>query len=345
MRIDAVITWVDGADPAHRAARARYRSGDGDGGEGRYVQSGEIYVALASILKYAPFIDRIFVVTDGQVPRDLDRFEAAGICAPGRIRIVDHDMIFAGLPAARPNFNSRSIEAAIHRIPGLSESFVYLNDDMLLNRPARPEDFFRDGRPRLQGEMRRSAAKRVGARAKAWLRRIANRPDRRPSHLFAQETAARMLGFEGAFLRVPHKPHPLRVSTIADTLDRLPGALDRQVGFRFRDRAQYLPVALANHAEMRLGAAVAPPPDLVYLRDRRGADFDGDLARIVDGSAQYACIQGLEALDPDRRGRVLEALARKFASHLPDPIRARLHDPSDSPGQRVACEKTSPPTM
>ncbi|MDE8160206.1 capsule biosynthesis protein CapK, partial [Erysipelothrix rhusiopathiae] len=35
----------------------------------------------------------------------------------------------------------------MHRIEGLSEHFVYFNDDMFLNKPVTPEDFFKEGLP------------------------------------------------------------------------------------------------------------------------------------------------------------------------------------------------------
>ena len=47
------------------------------------------------------------------------------------------------LPAtALPTFSSHAIETSLHRIPGLSNHFIYSNDDFLLTRPTGPEDFF-----------------------------------------------------------------------------------------------------------------------------------------------------------------------------------------------------------
>ncbi|WOI55452.1 Stealth CR1 domain-containing protein [Palleronia sp. LCG004] len=327
MTIDAVIAWVDGADPVHRAARAEYAQAPADGDETRFVQSGEIYVAIASILKFAPFIRRIFLVTDNQVPADLELFAASGLSAPDGIEVVDHDVIFNGLPAARPNFNTRAIEGAMHRIPGLSPSFVYFNDDMFLNSTATPGDFFQGGLPVLRGEMIKTRAARPLFRAKSALKRAVGRPDTRPSHLVSQEVGARLMGFERTFLRVPHVPHPLRVPTIEEALAAHPGLLDAQVWFRFRDRAQYSAVSLANHAEMAQGVPVLPSPDLVYLRDGRDSSFADDLARIADGAAPYACLQGVEGLAPERRRDLMETLVKRFASHLPNRIRERLLDP------------------
>jgi len=41
-----------------------------------------------------------------------------------------------------PSFSSHAIEACLHKIDGLSEQFLYLNDDVILNSPCLPGDFF-----------------------------------------------------------------------------------------------------------------------------------------------------------------------------------------------------------
>ena len=135
MEIDAVYTWVDGADPAHRAKRARFRPHEDarDATAERWRDNNELRYSLRSLHRYAPWIRRIFIVTDGQVPSWLDT-------AHPRIEIVDHTAIF---PDRRflPTFNSCVIEAFLHRIPGLAERYLYLNDDFFLGQPVAPSDF------------------------------------------------------------------------------------------------------------------------------------------------------------------------------------------------------------
>ena len=41
-----------------------------------------------------------------------------------------------------PTFNSAAIELNLHRIEGLSENFVFFNDDMYLIQDVKPDDFF-----------------------------------------------------------------------------------------------------------------------------------------------------------------------------------------------------------
>ena len=41
-----------------------------------------------------------------------------------------------------PTYSSPAIEAHIHRIPGLSDNFIYLNDDVMFGEEVWPEDFY-----------------------------------------------------------------------------------------------------------------------------------------------------------------------------------------------------------
>ena len=135
------------------AKRQKYLTSAGEekmndvGGPARYVQSNEIFYAVASIIRFAPFIGRIFIVTDGQDPH-LDSFIAANF--PGskvEIRIVSHaDIIFKGYEEFLPVFNSRAIETMLWRIPGLSEDYIFMNDDFFFAAPSSVEDFFRNGK-------------------------------------------------------------------------------------------------------------------------------------------------------------------------------------------------------
>ena len=142
-KVDLVYLWVDGNDPVWREKRRRYsKSSYSDVGmdnEARYSDNGELKFSLRSVEKYAPWINKIFIVTDGQVPEWLDLNNQ-------KIEIINHKEILK--PEYLPTFNSVVIEHAIHNIPGLSEHFLYANDDMFFNREVKKSDFFTpDGRP------------------------------------------------------------------------------------------------------------------------------------------------------------------------------------------------------
>lgn len=142
IEIDLVYLWVNGSDPQWIASRNAYIGNVTESEEnckGRYADNDELKYSLRSIDKYAPWIRKIFIVTDNQTPSWLDTSNP-------KIQIVDHKEI---LPSeCLPCFNSVVIEHHLHKIPGLSEHFLYANDDMFINKPVTPEMFFaQDGLP------------------------------------------------------------------------------------------------------------------------------------------------------------------------------------------------------
>jgi hypothetical protein len=137
--IDAVYLWVDGADPEFRERLSRYRQCEGSAGDTersgthRFRDNDELRFSLRSLETHAPWIRHIYLVTNGQVPAWLD-------IANPRLSLIPHEVIFPD-PSHLPTFNSHSIELHLHRIPGLSNRFLYLNDDVFLGRAVTLEDF------------------------------------------------------------------------------------------------------------------------------------------------------------------------------------------------------------
>ena len=149
--IDFVYLWVDGSDPVWRSKRDTFigvtHADSSIDCEGRYADNDELKYSLRSLEKYAPWIRNIFIVTDNQVPKWLDTSNP-------KIKIIDHCEI---LPVeSRPCFNSALIEHFLWKIPGLSERFLYGNDDMFINRAVKPSDFFdNNGLPIIRLNRRR----------------------------------------------------------------------------------------------------------------------------------------------------------------------------------------------
>lgn len=147
--IDLVYMWVDGSDPQWRAKRNSYLGVEADGApvvEARWIDNEELRYSLRSVECYAPWINHIYIVTDGQRPAWLN-MEHAKVTVVGHRDIAPHD--------ALPLFNSQAIESCIHNIPNLSEHFILGNDDTLFAAPVTPDIFFHaDGRPivRLSGQ-------------------------------------------------------------------------------------------------------------------------------------------------------------------------------------------------
>ena len=136
--IDFVITWVDGNDPAWQEEKRKYAGSGGDERENRYREWDILQYWFRGVEKFAPWVNRIFFVTWGHLPPWLDTDHP-------KLKIINHrDYI----PAEYlPTFSSRPIDMNFHRIPDLSEHFVYFNDDMFLISPVARSDFFIDGLP------------------------------------------------------------------------------------------------------------------------------------------------------------------------------------------------------
>ena len=127
-KMDVVIAWVDGSEPAWKRKRAHYL-GESEtpaaADATRFASNDEIYFCIASILKYVPFCGTIFLVTDQQKPKFLDEFFEQGLCEKNKIKIIDHTEIFSGHENFLPTFNSLTIESMLWKIPGLSRFFLY----------------------------------------------------------------------------------------------------------------------------------------------------------------------------------------------------------------------------
>lgn len=135
--IDLVYLWVDGSDPAWRAKRNAFigkaQDNSPENCKGRTADNDELKYSLRSVELYAPWIRKIFIVTDEQMPEWLDTSNP-------QVRVVDLKEIMP--PHCLPCFNSSLIEKFIYKIPGLAEKFIYANDDMFINRKVTATDFF-----------------------------------------------------------------------------------------------------------------------------------------------------------------------------------------------------------
>lgn len=136
--IDFVITWVDGNDPAWQQEKQKYTAGNADVRANRYRDWDQLQYWFRAVEKYAPWVNKIHFVTWGHVPEWLD------VNNP-KLNIVKHTDFIP--QEYLPVFNSTAIEVHLHRIPGLSQQFVYFCDDYYLLQPCKPTDFFKNGKP------------------------------------------------------------------------------------------------------------------------------------------------------------------------------------------------------
>jgi hypothetical protein len=323
--IDAVVLWVDGSDPRHRAKLDKYLVALGrrpqSAAPTRFASLGEIDYCLTSLLRFAPFLRRVHVVTDDQVPPLMARAERGGAAVLKKLVRVDHRDIFAGHDDCLPTFSSLSIESVLHRIPGLSERFIYLNDDVMLIKPVVANDFFDSDRPVLRGRWKPAPDRRMARRIRALWRRWRGVDPAlwRPGAADAQAMAARLAGIEGRYFEAAHAPFALRRSTLARYLDAHPDVLRKNIEYRLRDARQYATTALANHLELRDGqAVVAPEARLLYIKSasrrahaKRLEQADHD-PRLI-----FACVQSLDEASDATRALLLDWLDRTIGRSPP----------------------------
>ena len=140
--IDFVVDWVDDSDPKWLRKRNQYRKTSGTD-IGRFRDWDLLPFWFRAVEKNAPWVNRIYLITDSQKPEWLNLDNS-------KVQLVSHQDYIAN--KYLPVFNSNAIELPIDKIPGLSEHFVFFNDDLFLNKPVTPEDFFsKDGLPKDSG--------------------------------------------------------------------------------------------------------------------------------------------------------------------------------------------------
>ena len=318
--IDIVIAWVDGNDLELKKKRHKYLTGDDASdavSDTRFASNNEIYYNIASILKYVPFCRHIYVVADNQRPEFIDEFAAQGLCAVDKIRVVDHREIFRGFEEYLPTFNTRSIESMLWNIEGLSEYFIYLNDDFFFNAPAQVEDFLKTDSLVIYGHWQNSFALKVKLKYRQLMSRQFGKPIQ-PKHMIAQMLGADVLGFK-KFFEIHHYPHIVDRHALKDYLLQHPQLLETQIKFKFRSVEQLNPISLMNHIKIqKQQAELKPDLELAYLKNQDS--LNSFIAALHNPEIKYGCIQSLDQLDSDAANKISTAMQEKLAGYLPHSV-------------------------
>ena len=112
--VDVVYTWA----------------GENKGNSMRVAYHGEIKYSLRGVFEFMPWVRRVFIVMNEKKKPSWfsDDYEKY-------VTLVGHDEIFTdGIKTKLPTTNSNAIETALANIPGLSEHFIYFNDDFFVSR-------------------------------------------------------------------------------------------------------------------------------------------------------------------------------------------------------------------
>lgn len=317
--VDAVITWVDGGDPVHCQKINRYKnlyeseymirsSLEGD----RFSNNGEIFYCVQSIIKYMPWIRKIFIITDSQIPQ----FLSSDNILYEKVIVVDHTVVFEGHEDFLPTFNSISIESVIQNIPDLSEHYIYFNDDFVVLDPVSPKEFFTDDGVVLKGEWKkmvrynrcRIEVLKIFNLIVRWVLNINS-----SMSLLQQMKAAQLAGFNKYYLRYPHCPHPQRKSIIVEFYKNNKSVYLDNIKYRFRNLAQHVAVFLSSNLEIVSGKAkIVDSSDCLMISFNR--DLCSQISKKIklvrdNGSIKYLCIQSLEEATEAQRNRLVDALA------------------------------------
>lgn len=282
--MDAVITYVNGADPEWQKQYAVF---SGREPAKRFRDWGTLKYLILGIRRYMPFIDRVYLVValPSQVPVEV----------AGEVEVVLHKDIIP--QKFLPTFNSTTIEMFLHRIPGLSERFIYFNDDIFPLRPLSEDVFFPEGKP----------AKKISHHLFAFggYKQQTLHADR-----MARKAAGMRPGF--GFIRPQHSVTPLLKSACEEVLTkageeieatltplRVPGNLNQYV---FTDYMSFTGKAVSRRiSQKHLSLATHSAADVA--------------AFILSPTADFACINDVE-MGEDRyqntRCAILGAFEEKF---------------------------------
>jgi len=146
--IDVVYTWVDDTFPGYADLLGQYAASGHDRNPNRTRDNLEILrFSLRSLDRFAPFVRKVHLLTcRPQVPEWLDTEHPDVV-------VHHHDAVMD--PAILPTFNSFAIVSHLAKLPGVSERFLYCEDDMLFLNDARLADFLsRDGRAKIFAKAR-----------------------------------------------------------------------------------------------------------------------------------------------------------------------------------------------
>ena len=304
--IDAVITWVDGNDERHRAKRMKYGNetifnAEDIAGNSRFASLGEIFYCVASLNRFAPWLNKIYLVTDEQDPHIDELIEKHFPDGHIPMEIVDHKTIFRGYEEYLPTFNSISIESMTWRIPGLSEHYIEFNDDFILAAPVTPEDFFTsDEKVVCYGKKNCYFLTKLS-------RMIKYRKDGGKKVTFKETmlNAATLLGIYSSFIKFNHIPRALLKSKYKQYFNEHPEHLKKNISHRFRNHTQYNPQELfyllmdkEKRCELR-----SANKNLLYLKPKNLEYIQKKLNRFTQRpTVKFGCFNAIDlACDEGQR--------------------------------------------
>lgn len=313
--VDVVYTWVDGADPSWlRRKEEALRGVDPQSvnltaiSASRFAARDELRYSLRSLEMYAGWARTVHIVTCGQVPDWLDMSNP-------RINVVDHRDIFTDT-SVLPVFNSHAIESQLHHIDGLTDHYLYLNDDVFFGRPVAPELFFE-----------------ANGLSRFFLSAMlldADPPSTRDLPVLSAAKNNREL-IEDVFGRTvtnkfQHTPHPQRRDVLEEMEDRFPDIF-KSVARSVVRHPQDVSVAAALHHYYAYATGRAVPGEVRYFyQDIAALTSARDLDRIDEGEGHDVfCLNDTHLHPGPSADRAVELLNDYLERRYPVPSSFEKH--------------------
>lgn len=320
--IDAVISWVDGYDPAYRQKLSDFCASQGvkqnDVVEPtRIQQKNEIYYCLQGLKNHAPWLRTIYIITNEQIPPAIESFR--GTPFGQKIKIIDQNDLLKQHAKPTPIFNSISVEWLIWLIPGLSEQFLYLNDDFFIIKDVKPEDFFVKNKSIFSGKWKVQRDKKLSVmlRKKIWayLGKKIKSPD--SPHRAWQEKSAQLMGWRRYFYLLPHAPFPLDKHTFTAFNQSNPDLFYENLQFPFRHENQTSSVPLMAHKDIN--------EDRIIFDKDRSVMVNGEChslgkiknrLKVAENNPEvfFLCIQSIDQAPPETQSFMLNWLERTMTT-------------------------------
>lgn len=303
--IDAVYTWVNHADPDWKAMHAEWTSrgksspaaaqADDADALTRFHNNDELRYSLRSLEANTPWLRRIFVFSNCTPPAWLRTDHP-------KVTWVRHEEV---IPAEYlPTFNSHVIESYLHRIPGLAERFIYLNDDFVITQEMTKGDFFTGtgmSCTRLEGYGMVSGPLRAGD----------------PDYLNAARNGAaairEALGFAPTRLH-QHVPYALLRPVLEEIEERFSAPIEAFRPNRFRQTSDLnITSFLYHHYALGTGRAVDSPRESLLIKSN-ALMWQKRLFQASTGEYSFLCFNegGAEAPGADWHEAVQSFLKSRF---------------------------------
>lgn len=268
--VDVVFTWVNDTDPTWRelytqAVGAPPAEQEDDAlSPDRFTNRDELMYSLRSIAEFAPWVRKVFVVTNCAPP---DWIDVDG----DQLVWVDHREVIP--ERCLPTFSSHAIESRLQHVPGLANHFLYFNDDFFLMRAARPSDFFH------ANGLSRSFLEPYGAVSGA-----VDEAD--PDYLNAARNGKRLLeeAFEASATNLhKHTPYALRRDVLLEMEERFARQIGETTGRPFRTSADISTVSfLYHHYAFLTGRAVYAGRSAALIKAQTDR-YERKLQRMLEG--------------------------------------------------------------